>query len=85
MHWETMKVAIAYLNPLKPKVVLQLVIFKISVRTSKWTPYFTITKINWLTPFELFQPFIFSLSSIRLYSYLRENTEYFNNCYVITC
>jgi hypothetical protein len=27
-------------------------IFKNSVRTSKRTPHFTITKINWLTPFK---------------------------------
>jgi hypothetical protein len=33
-------------NLLKPKLVY--VIFKSSVRTSKRTPYFTITKIKWL-------------------------------------
>jgi hypothetical protein len=32
--------------PLKPK--LMQIIFKNSVRTSKRTPHFTITKINWL-------------------------------------
>jgi hypothetical protein len=39
-----------FLNPLKPKLVLML--FKNSVRTSKRTPHFTITKINWLTLFK---------------------------------
>jgi hypothetical protein len=34
-------------KPLKPKLVK--IIFKNSVRTSKRTPHFTITKINWLT------------------------------------
>jgi hypothetical protein len=79
-------VAIAYLNPLKPKVVL--VIFKISVRTSKRTPDFTITKIDWLTPFELFQPFIFSLSSIRYISEKIQNiltivTSLLVSCYIL--
>jgi hypothetical protein len=37
-------------NPLKPKLVY--ILFKNSVRTSKRTPYFTITKINWLTLFK---------------------------------
>jgi hypothetical protein len=37
--------------PLKPKLVQML--FKNSVRTSKRTPHFTITKINWLTLFKL--------------------------------
>jgi hypothetical protein len=31
-------------------------LFKNSVRTSKRTPHFTITKINWLTVFK-FKPF----------------------------
>jgi hypothetical protein len=35
---------------LKPKLVS--VLFKNSVRTSKRTPHFTITKINWLTLFK---------------------------------
>jgi hypothetical protein len=35
--------------PLKPKILQ--IIFKNSVRTSKRTPTFTITKINWLTLF----------------------------------
>jgi hypothetical protein len=38
------------LNPMKPKHVLM--IFKNSVRTSKRTPHFTITKINWLMLFK---------------------------------
>jgi hypothetical protein len=38
------------LNRLKPK--LDSVVFKGSVRTSKRTPHFTITKINWLTLFK---------------------------------
>jgi hypothetical protein len=38
------------LNPLKRKLVQ--IIFKDSVRTSKRTPYFTITKIDWLTLFK---------------------------------
>jgi hypothetical protein len=33
-------------NPLKPKLIYM--IYKNSVRTSKRTSYFTITKINWL-------------------------------------
>jgi hypothetical protein len=37
-------------NPLKPQLVF--VIFKNPVRTSKRTPHFTITKINWLTLFK---------------------------------
>jgi hypothetical protein len=37
-------------NPLKWKHVQ--ILFKISVRTAKKTPHFTITKINWLTLFE---------------------------------
>jgi hypothetical protein len=37
-------------NPLKPKLVY--IIFKNSVRTSKRTPHFTITKINWLMLFK---------------------------------
>jgi len=39
-----------WFNPLKPKLVQ--IIFKNSVRTSKRTPHFTITKINWLTLFK---------------------------------
>jgi uncharacterized HAD superfamily protein len=38
------------INPLKTKLVYML--FKNSVRTSKRTPHFTITKINWLTLFK---------------------------------
>jgi hypothetical protein len=38
------------INPLKPKLVKT--VFKNSVRTSKRTPHFTITKINWLTLFK---------------------------------
>jgi hypothetical protein len=38
------------INPLKPKLVYML--FKNSVRTSKRTPHFTITKINWLMLFK---------------------------------
>jgi phosphoenolpyruvate carboxylase len=37
------------LNALKPTLVF--VILKL-VRTTKRTPYFTITKINWLMPFK---------------------------------
>jgi hypothetical protein len=37
-------------NPLKPTLVV--IILKESVRTSKRTPHFTITKINWLMPFK---------------------------------
>jgi hypothetical protein len=37
-------------NPLKTKLVY--ILFKNSVRTSKRTPNFTITKINWLTLFK---------------------------------
>jgi hypothetical protein len=37
-------------NPLKPTLVV--IILKDSVRTSKRTPHFTITKINWLMPFK---------------------------------
>jgi hypothetical protein len=40
-------------NPLKPKLVQ--IIFKDSGRTSKRTPHFTITKINWLTLFKFKQ------------------------------
>jgi hypothetical protein len=43
-------VVVHNVNPLKPKLVYML--FKNSVRTSKRTPYFTITKINWLTLFK---------------------------------
>jgi hypothetical protein len=39
-----------HLNPLKTKLVY--ILFKDSVRTSKRTPHFTITKINWLTLFK---------------------------------
>jgi hypothetical protein len=38
------------INPLKPKLVF--VLFMNSVRTSKRTPHFTITKINFLTLFK---------------------------------
>jgi hypothetical protein len=38
------------INPLKPKLVYML--FKNSVRTSKRTPHFTFTKINWLMLFK---------------------------------
>jgi hypothetical protein len=38
------------LNPLKTKLVS--IIFKNLVRTSKRTPHFTITKINWLMLFK---------------------------------
>jgi hypothetical protein len=38
------------INPLKPKLVY--ILFKNPVRTSKRTPHFTITKINWLTLFK---------------------------------
>jgi hypothetical protein len=38
------------IKPLKTK--LFEIIFKDSVRTSKWTPDFTVTKINWLTLFK---------------------------------
>jgi hypothetical protein len=34
-----------------PNTKLVSIVFKNSVRTSKRTPTFTITKINWLTPF----------------------------------
>jgi len=37
-------------NPLKTKLVD--ILFRNSVRTSKRTPHFTITKINWLTLFK---------------------------------
>jgi hypothetical protein len=37
-------------NPSKTKLVY--ILYKNSVRTSKRTPLFTITKINWLTPFK---------------------------------
>jgi hypothetical protein len=37
-------------NPLKPNLVC--ILFKDLVRTSKRTPHFTITKINWLTLFK---------------------------------
>jgi hypothetical protein len=39
-----------HINPLKTK--LFYILFKNSVRTSKRTPNFTITKINWLTLFK---------------------------------
>jgi hypothetical protein len=38
------------INPLKSKLVQML--FKNSVRTSKRTQHFTITKLNWLTLFK---------------------------------
>jgi hypothetical protein len=37
-------------NPIKPELVFA--IFKYSVRASKRTPHFAITKINWLMMFE---------------------------------
>jgi hypothetical protein len=37
-------------NPLKTKLVY--ILFKNPVRTSKRTPHFTITEINWLTLFK---------------------------------
>jgi hypothetical protein len=37
-------------SPLESKI--DCTIFKSSVRTSKRTPHFTITKINWLTLFK---------------------------------
>jgi hypothetical protein len=40
----------ARINPLKRKLIH--ILFKKSVRTSKRTPHFTITKINWLTLFK---------------------------------
>jgi hypothetical protein len=43
------------INPLKPELVWT--VYKNSVRTSKRTPYFTITKINWLM---LFKEIIFN-------------------------
>jgi hypothetical protein len=42
--------ACCFINPLKTK--LFYILFKNSVRTSKRTPTFTITKINWLTLFK---------------------------------
>jgi hypothetical protein len=45
--WESVVLSI---NPLKPKLVR--ILFKYSVRTSKRTLHFTITKINWLTLFK---------------------------------
>jgi hypothetical protein len=44
------KTTVSELNPLKPNLVF--IIFKNSVRTSKRTPHFTITKINWLMLFK---------------------------------
>jgi hypothetical protein len=43
------KIFTVYINPLKSKLVY--IIFKNPVRTSKRTPHFTITKLNWLTLF----------------------------------
>jgi hypothetical protein len=40
------------INPLKPKHVYILFRSNNPVRTSKGTPNFTITKINWLTLFK---------------------------------
>jgi hypothetical protein len=37
---------------LSSKVTLAFITFKNSVRTSKRTPHFTITQINWLTLFK---------------------------------
>jgi hypothetical protein len=47
---EFQKSSSPFLNPLKPK--LTCIIFKNSVRTSKRTPHFTITNINWLMLFK---------------------------------
>jgi hypothetical protein len=41
---------LGFLNPLKTKLVY--ILFKNSVHTSKRTPHFTITKINWLMMFK---------------------------------
>jgi hypothetical protein len=38
-------------KPLKPTLVF-IILFKLSVRTSKITPHFTITEINWLMLFK---------------------------------
>jgi hypothetical protein len=55
------------------KLILVQIQFKNSVRTSKRTPHFTITKINWLT---LFKDII---------AVDRENhTEYINKKYSVT-
>jgi hypothetical protein len=48
--YETDNARVQQFNPLKPKFVYML--FKNSVRTSKRTPNFTITKINWLMVFK---------------------------------
>jgi hypothetical protein len=50
-QWRTICV-----NPLKPKLVE--IIYKNSVRTSKKTRHFTITKINWLTLKEIIAVYI---------------------------
>jgi hypothetical protein len=49
-HKTTSRIMSCIFYPLKPKVVY--VLFKNSVRTSKRTPHFTITRINWLTLFK---------------------------------
>jgi hypothetical protein len=44
------RIRFVFLNPLKPKLVW--IIFRISVRTTKKTPHFTVTEINRLTLFK---------------------------------
>jgi hypothetical protein len=55
----------------------RVIIFKNSVRTSKRTPHFTITKINWLTLFkEIFA----------VYAYTGNHSKYTNTkCRVPYC
>jgi hypothetical protein len=43
-------IELLYFNPLKPTLIYML--FKNSVRTSKRTPHFIITNINWLKLFK---------------------------------
>jgi hypothetical protein len=51
LNWTHQLLAYAdYESPLKTKVVY--ILFKNSVRTSKRTPNFTVTKINWLMLFK---------------------------------
>jgi hypothetical protein len=49
-------------NPLKTKLIY--ILFKNPVRTSKRTPHFTITKINWLTLFK------FNISTLYTCTYI---------------
>jgi hypothetical protein len=67
-----MKTLMVRLKPLKPTPVFT--ILKVLVNTSKRTPHFTITAINWLTLFTEIKPLFNPLKPKLVCPYLKENT-----------